>query len=312
MAAATSLEHDLKLVLIALLVIALSPQASHAELNVLIVEGLGGEPQYAERFDNDVTAIEQAAVSVTSAEHIKVLRRDDATRDAILAHFESLKSASTESDQFVVYLIGHGSFDEYQYKFNLPGPDLTGEDIASALNTLPAASQVLINTSSSSGAILELLENENRTVVSATRSGVERHATHFGRYFVEALSEPGADLDKNRLISVQEAFDFAERQVGDYFEGNGQLATEHARLEGDRATRMTLARLDTARPEVSDRILEELNGRRVLLNADIEALRNTRPDMSDEEYRRQLLEKMLELAQVEDSIESRQAELDAQ
>ena len=37
----------------------------------------------------------------------------------------------------------------------------------------------------------------------ATRSGAERHATRFGGYFVAALGDSSADLDKNRVISAQ-------------------------------------------------------------------------------------------------------------
>ena len=33
-------------------------------------------------------------------------------------------------DAFVLMLIGHGSFDGYEYKINLPGPDISGVELA--------------------------------------------------------------------------------------------------------------------------------------------------------------------------------------
>ena len=62
----------------------------------------------------------------------------------------------TEGDQLSVYLIGHGSYDEHEYKFNIAGPDLTDSDILEALNQVPSGNQVLVNTSSASGAGGEL------------------------------------------------------------------------------------------------------------------------------------------------------------
>lgn len=312
MAAAAPLEFDLKIRYLPLCLLATWSMNAAAELNIFVVEGLGGDPQYGERFAAEVSAIQKAAATVTAPARIKILRGDAATRDAVLAWFDALKSATRADDQLIVYLVGHGSFDDVEYKFNLPGPDLTGADIAGALDALPTTHQVLVNTSSSSGATLDLLKKDDRIVITATRSGAERHATRFGGYFVAALSDPGADLDKNRLISTEEAFDFAERQVGDYFDGNGQLATEHARLEGNSAARVTLARLDAPKPAAEDRQLQELLGRRDALNAEIESLRATRDDLSDEAYRSELLQKMLELAQTEDSIEAREAELEQQ
>lgn len=286
-------------------------QPATAALHVVIVEGLGGENAYAEAFARQVVTARRAAASLTDDANIRVFSADEANRDAILAHFGALRTSTDENDQLLVYLIGHGSYDDVEYKFNIPGPDLSDSEIAAALEDLPCRSQVVINTSSASGAAAESLQAEHRIVISATRSGVERHATRFGAYFTAALEDPTADVDKNRLISVQEAFDFADRQVGDYFESNGQLATEHARLDGQRAGRFSLARLGSERPVTDDREMLELIARRELLQQQVDSLRLSRDSLAADSYQEQLLESMLELAQVEEEIEFRQSELDA-
>jgi hypothetical protein len=309
-AAATPLEDDLMKRLTSLAGLLL-PALTFAELHAVVVEGLPGDQVYAEQFDRQVTAISTALRSVTETERVRVFRSDDVSRDAVLGHLRSLQSEVRSSDQFALFLIGHGSFDDVEYKFNIPGPDLTGEDIAASLDELPITNQLFINTSSSSGAIADLVASDDRIVVLATRSGAERHATRFGSYFAVALSDPSADIDKNGRISVEEAFRFAERQVSDYFERNDQLATEHATLEGEHAERMALARLGGGQPNVVDTALGELIADRDALNADIEALRFARDDMPPADYQSALLERMLELARVEDAIEARQEELGA-
>ena len=310
MVAAPTLEHYLKLLsAIVLCLFALLPATVCGALNVVIIEGLGGEARYAGQFAEQVAATSSAAQSLTEDSRIHVFRSDQASREAVLKYFETLGTILDADDQVVVYLIGHGSYDEYQYKFNIPGPDLSGADLAVAFDKLPSRNQVLINTSSASGGAVETLLAEHRVVISATRSGVERHATRFGNYFAVALGDPSADIDKNRIITAQEAFDFAARRVAGYFDSNGQLATEHPRLDGERADRFKLARLGAVRMPVDDIDLRELVGRRDAIAAQIDVLRLARDSMPAGQYQQQLLESMLELALAEEAIEERQAEL---
>ncbi len=311
MALATSLELDLnKLPLIAFLAV-LSLTAS-AETYVVVVQGLAGEQRYAEQFDEQLTTIEAAADSVTSADRTRVFRVDDARRAGVIEYLDSLKNQLTSDDQLIVYLIGHGSYDDHEYKFNLPGEDLTGEDLATALNALPNENQLVINSSSASGALADLLQNDRRMLILATRSGVERHATRFGMFFAAALEDSSADTDKNNLVTAREAFEFAQRGVSDFYERNNRLATEHPRAEGNRLERITLARLEAARPARDDSQLRELVAQRDALNEEIDELRLSRDSTSPEAYQQALLPKMLELAQLEDAIEQREAELNEQ
>jgi hypothetical protein len=310
MDAAAPLEHDLKFFhkSIGVLLI-MVPAAALAEMHVVVIEGLSGEPRYAEQFAEQVAAIESAAHSLTGDNRIRVFRADEASRDAVLQYFAILRTDVSSSDQVALYLIGHGSYDDHEYKFNIQGPDLTGEDIAGMLDGLPSTSQLLVNTSSASGAIADLAENDNRMLILATRSGVERHATRFGNYFAAALNDPTADIDKNQVVSAAEAFSFAERQVDDYFERNGQLATEHARMEGDRANRFSLARLGAVRPSTDDTVLTGLIAERDALNARIESLRLDQENMTPEDYRSELLRNMIGLAETEEAIEEREKDL---
>ena len=283
------------------------PVIGLAQHHVVIVQGLEGDPVYGQQFTEQVASIEAASESLTAKANVHVLQGTDASRGAILDLFQQLSEAASLA-QLTVYFIGHGSYDDHDYKFNLPGPDLTGADIAQALDALTTDNIVFINTSSASGAVKELVQKGRRVIALATRSGSERHATRFGVFFAEALASETADINKNKMVSVAEAFGYAERQVADYFERNGQLATEHAVLHGERADRFMLAKLSepTRRPAPRPATgrLAELLEQRDALNTEIDALRLRREELSALDYQAALMPKLLELARLEDAIET--------
>lgn len=289
--------------------LAFVPVTATAALHVVVVEGLGGEARYTEQFTDQVGNIETAAGSLTNRDAIQVLRGEDASRENVLAHFAELASRMQGTDSLAFYLIGHGSYDDHEYKFNIAGPDLTGQDLLDVLDANPAGSQLVVIPGSASGAIRERLIADNRTLILGTRSGAERHATRFGNYFAAALTDSAADLDKNRIVTAEEAYRYAERLVTDYFERNGQLATEHPRIEGSQAARFSLARLGNSRPQRSDAELERLTARRDELNVVIDGLRLRRDSMDANAYQAELLGNMLELATVEEQIEAREEAL---
>jgi hypothetical protein len=299
-AAAPALEKDLKRMGFILLLL---PMTVAAELHVVVIEGLGGTAEYATRFGEEVAKLKLATESVTAAERVRVFAGDQAMQENILAYFDTLAMSVNPDDRVVMYLIGHGSYDGYEYKFNLPGPDLTGEQLVELLDALPSNNQLLVNTSSASGAMLERLSNDARVVITATRSGSERNATRFGSSFVEALEDPAADINKNNAISAQEAFDYAARQVTDYFEFQGQLATEHPQLKGKRAARFTLARLEVPEPVGDDPELGLLFEQRDQIDGRIEELQLRKDELATDAYYTQLQQLLLELARVGDRID---------
>ena len=210
------------------------PLSVQAELQVVVVEGLAGDAQYQTQFQNQVEAIEHAAGGLTTSPASGASSREISIARDVLGFFDDLAGDLDDDDRLAIFLVGHGSFDDHEYKFNIAGPDLSDTDLQEILDNGTAGSLLLVNMSSASGATADRLKGDDRTLILATRSGAERHATRFGGYFISALSDPTADLDKNDIITADEAHDFAARQVSDFFERNGRLPTEHSRVEGDR------------------------------------------------------------------------------
>ena len=266
-----------------------------AAAHSLIVSGLGGEPKYAENF---ATLAESAAERARAAgAQVTLLTGAAATQTAIRAALRDLASGSADTDSVAVLLLGHGSYDGETYRFNVPGPDPTGADLAGWLADLRAGRQLVVLATSASGAAARELRRDGRTVITATKSGTERGATLFGDYWVEALAEGSADTDKDGRIAASEAYRFAEAAVRSHFESRGLLATEHPHLDGPES-RIVLSHLAAART-----LEPALATRRAAVEEAIERLRAGKETMDIEAYFGRLQELLLELALIQRELE---------
>jgi hypothetical protein len=208
---------------------------------LLIVVGLAGDPEHGETFTRWANSLAAAStrLGVTSERLIYLSSQDvqdgavsgRATREQVTAALERFAAEAGPDDLVFVTLIGHGSFDGRNARFNMPGPDMGPADFGALLRRLPTNKVVFVNTTSASGPFIEELSGQGRTIVAATRSGAEHYTTLFGGYFVDALSLASADADKNNRISVLEAFRYAKAEVEQAYEREGLLATEHALLD---------------------------------------------------------------------------------
>ena len=155
-----------------------------------------------------------------------------ATRDEVTKAVERFAKEAGPEDVIFITLIGHGTFSSGKGAlFNLSGPDMSAAEFNALLKKLPTKQIVFVNTSSASGPFVEELSGPGRTIVTATRNGAEQYATVFGGYFVDALTAEAADADKNKRVSVLEAFNYAKTEVARAYERAGFLATEHALLD---------------------------------------------------------------------------------
>jgi hypothetical protein len=281
-----------------LLLLALTVSAQ-ASTRILTVAGLGGEPDYVQRF----AAWAQDIAKATKSE---ALVGPEATRDGLRAALAKAAETAGPQDDFVLILIGHGTFDGVEYKFNLPGPDITAAELAQLLSRIKAGRQLVVNTTSASGASLAALQAGHRVLISATKSGTERNATVFARYWLAALGDPAADTDKNETISAREAFQYAEQKTKNFYETQKRLATEHAQLwEGGPglAGRFPLLRFGAVEAAWNNPERRALIEKKEDLEQKIDKLKYEKAAMPAAEYKKQLAALLLELAKL-------QAELD--
>lgn len=274
---------------------------------LLIIVGLAGDPEHGELFHKWGSALSEGSERLGIPRE-QVMYLADQRRDAIDKAFDTLAKSAAEDDAVFVVLFGHGSFDGRLAKFNLPGPDMGPEDFAALLKRLPSKHVVFVNTASASGPFLETLRGPGRTIITATRSGAERFATLFGGHFVDALTTDAADADKNRRVSVQEAFEYAQREVARAYEREGLLATEHALIDdaAKSAAVLSLGAAGSADPLPVDPRLRALYTERRDLERRVEALKLLKSGMEQGRYETEL-EKLLTALALK-SREIRQAE----
>ena len=153
------------------------------------------------------------------------------SREGIEYALERLAERVKSGDQITLYLIGHGTGAAEEAKFNIVGPDMTGVQFASLLDRFDQQDVVVINTTSASFGFSTSLSSEGRVVISSTRSSSERYDPVFSGYFIEALDQRNGDRDKNKRVSMLEAFEYAKANVALWYEEQGRLASEHAGLD---------------------------------------------------------------------------------
>ena len=281
----------------------------HGKHFALIASGLGGEAEYEQRFQQQAKELAKAVQHASQDANVVVLTGAQATRAALAAALSDIASNASEKDRVSVTLIGHGSYDGEEYRYNVPGPDVTANDLRRWLAALKPREQLVVLATSASGAALPRVQSNGRIVISATKSGGERNATRFAEYWVQALSAGEADRDKNEWVTAKEAYDFAVRKVADSFKESASLATEHARMEGLHAESYPLGRLGALAEMPSDPQLVELFAQRVQLEDRFDAVKARKQEMQPDAYYAELEQALVALAKTQRSIDARQATL---
>ena len=287
--------------------------AARAAVQVLIVSGLGGEPAYEERFDALGRDMAKASVSVAGdAEHVHRVAGAQATAAGVEGAITQLAAALRPGDQAIIVFIGHGSYDGTEYRLNLPGPDLTGTRLAALLDRLPASCpQLVVNTTSASGAITRLWQRPYRLVITATKSAGERNATRLAQYWAQALTSIEADRDKDEVVTAAEAFDYASRQVADSFKADAVVATEHAVLAGAEPSRFVVARLGRGARFAGDAQLQSLHGEQSGVEERLAALKARKASLAPDRYYEELEPVLRELALLDRRVDAREQQLSA-
>jgi hypothetical protein len=316
----------MRVVLIVAFGLLLSADARAEQRFALVLSGASGGAKYAEQMAEWRTTIRSALVDrygfptdkvrVFVDETIKTGEPGSAAN--VRAALADVRKALTRDDVLLIVLLGHGTYDGEQAKFNLVGPDLTAAEWSALLKDLPGRLMV-VNTTEASFPFLERLSGQNRIVITATDSAAQKYATVFPEYFAKAMGEASTDLDKNGRTSIFEVFATASQSVKQHYEQRGQLVTERAIIDdnGDGVGREAeapgpdgaLARLlylDADTPAAAnDPALAALLKRRRELEAEAEGLKLKKALMPGPLWEAEYEKLMLELAKVSRDIRAK-------
>jgi len=303
--------------------------AAPEKQTVLVVIGAPGSEEYSEQFVEWGQRWEESAKEA-EAEFALIGQSGDGETDR-----EELKTALAEQQKrpnsaLWLVLIGHGTFDGQNAKFNLRGPDVSAIELDEWLKPLEKPT-VILNCASASGPFINQLSGPNHLIVTATKSGHEHNFARFGDYISSAINDTDADFDKDEQVSLLEAFLAASKRVEDFYESESRLASEHALLDdngdglgtpatwfrGVRAERSAKdgAQLDGLRANqvhlirsTHERDLpDDVRTQRDKLESDIERLRSLKVELGEDQYYNQLESVLLELARLYDDVATKQA-----
>ncbi len=313
---------------------AIQSQQSH----LVVITGLSGDAEHSATFSRWAASLIDAAetrwklpkanvvylAEDTRMDPTRVTGRSD--RAGIEAAFAALAGRVRPDDVVLVLLIGHGSSAGSEARFNLPGPDLTAVEWAALLAPFGAQRVAVVNAASASGDFVAGLSAKNRTVITATRSGGEKNETVFAEYFVQAFTGDGADTDKDGVVSLLEAFNYARREVERFYQGANRLQTEHALLDDDgdgsgtrdpdaagatdgaRARRLIVFGARPAAPvAASNPALAPLYAQRQRLEDSVASLRQRKATLDSAAYETQLERLLVDLATTTQEIRAREA-----
>ena len=197
-------------------------QPAPQERKIILVVGAQGTTEYGEKFEQWTDGLEEAVAAGSSENpNLKLVRVggksvaekfDQTDLQRLKVEIEN----SMKARELWVVLIGHGTDDGKNSKFNLAGPDLTAKQLNGWLTPLPCRC-VIVNCSSASGAFINKLKSKNRIVVTATRSSAQYNFARFGEHFLQAIGDPTFDLDKDQQISLLEAFVAGSKRTEDFY-----------------------------------------------------------------------------------------------
>lgn len=290
------------------------------DVDVIVVLGAEGTPEYGKRFQEAADAW-QAACAKAAAKFEIIGNAKDNADDAKWVE-ERLKAEHTKTTGALwLVFIGHGTFDGREAKFNLRGADVRPPQVAAWLKPVKREI-VFIDTASASAPFAKAVAGPGRICVSATKSADEFFYARFGEFFAKAVGGlPEADVDQDKQISVLEAFLHASKQVAEFYETDGRLATEHSIIDdngdgigtraevfqgvvagktadgskpdGDRARQVSLVL-----SEADARLTEAARARRDEMERMIRALADKKSAMKEADFYREMEKLVLELARI--------------
>lgn len=296
-----------------------------ATRHLIIVKGVSGTPEYGTKFESWCGQWSNAARA--AGFRTTMIDGSDTGVSSLQSLESGLQAAGDTVDELWIVLIGHGTFDGDQARFNLVGDDITAGQMKEWLEPRKKLT-VIINCASCSAPFIDALAAPNRVTVTSTKSGYEMSFSYFGQFLAEAIGSLEIDLDKDQQMSLLEAVIVASGKTAEFYEAESRLASEHALIDDNsdgrgtpvewfRGVRVTRVAKDGtpadglranqvffSRRNVDGVLPAELIEKRNDLERRIEKLRSQRSQLTETEYYQRLESVMVELARLYESASS--------
>ena len=219
---------------------ALGGEAPKPQAFALLAAGESGNAFCAQNYKDWIVRLHKVVTECgVPAANVRVLmeRKESAPgvnecsqKDKLLAAFKELAARMKPGDQFFLAFIGHGTLQNKVGKFCLPGPHLSGAELAQALYSLPAREVIFVDATSSGGAFLEPASAPGRVVITATNTPLEGNETYFMEFFLQGFENKAADANKDGVVDMLEAFNYAASNCAKWYLRQYYFKEKHALL----------------------------------------------------------------------------------
>jgi len=208
---------------------------------VLIVSGINKDPN--EHLAKDKAVIKLRKFFLKNAglasNRISVLvdSSSSAGKDAQVSTAENLKKTMNAlaatvkpTDKFIFYYVGQANIVANKLRLNLPGKDITHEQLAKWINEIKASSTLIVLDCPGAGLAAKAMAGKKRIVVCSCTSS-QHYSTQFSKYFIPALIDNKSDTNNDGKVSLLEAFTSASEQLDNFYRQRYLLKTETPVLE---------------------------------------------------------------------------------
>ncbi|MEM1109530.1 MAG: transglutaminase-like domain-containing protein [Planctomycetota bacterium] len=190
----------------------LPPCAARGEVYGIIVHGLVADGA----IEKDWKTQEHAWVSALVArraqpKNIRVIEAsspDDRTvRGQLLSALNDWRTELRPGDEAYLVMLGSGATRNGRYRFDVRGPRVTGKDLVSATQALPASRLWVVLPGPGGRGLVDLLAKPGVNVISATDHERQLNHPRFGGIMAEQMiADPGGDLaalagETNRYVA---------------------------------------------------------------------------------------------------------------
>ena len=207
----------------------------------MIIGGINKDPR--ERLAKDKVVINLRRFFLNNAKlkpaRLSVLVADNSSlgKGSNISNTENLKetiktlaAVVQPGDRFIFYYVGQANIVAGKLRLNLPGKDITHEQLAEWMNRIRASSMLFVLDCPGAGLAVKAMTGQGRIIIGAC-TAEQHYSTRFSEYFVPSLVDSKSDTDSDGKVSLLEAFTFASKQLDDWYFRQLLLKTETPILE---------------------------------------------------------------------------------
>jgi hypothetical protein len=229
-----------------------APAATFGAPAVFILCGSPGDEDHHANFEKRLTRLRKwftQRAALPSAD-VKVYYGPESAGYAGTAGRENIQKVCaaavelTKAGRPVWFLLtGHANDAPGDVRFNLPGGDLSGKELAGWLSGAAAGDGAaplnIILATACSGRAIKHLAGPGRSIIAAANATEGADESVFADGLVQILEDGTGDADKDGSLSMTEIFTGSRAAVLQLYQSKGYLLTEHACLDGDGDGRAT-------------------------------------------------------------------------